>query len=268
MRHRGDRTSAGAPRAPRRHVAVLLIALVTAVGCRTGGGSRAQPPAAVETEDGGARGPTSEVVPTPVSASTSCAEPFDRSSCPPVREVCNGWDDDGDTRTDGGMWCSVTSPYFVVYDAVVLDDGFGWAVGPIGSMLAFDGVTWRRMAAPPGWHMQAVWGLDRQRAWAVGEGGRVLRWNGCSWSDDRPPDDLSLLDLWGTAEDDVWAVGSGETAIRWDGSAWSRVRADTEHGPTPAVPGLPSPGDLTGVWMDSQGAGWMVGWGPSLLRRR
>ena len=78
----------------------------------------------------------------------------------------------------------------------------------------------------------------------------------------------ALFGLWGAAADDVWAVGSGETAIRWDGSAWSTVRVNTEHGPMAAIPGLGRPGDLLGVWMDAQGAGWMVGWGPSLLRRR
>lgn len=143
----------------------------------------------------------------------------------------------------------------------------------------------------------------------VGSGGSVLRWDGVSWRRDAVATSEPLFSLWGRAEDDIYAVGGWQrgTVLHYGGDGWTEVESAAGSGlsgvftapgsPTVAVgpdayvleispdgdrlePALPqlSPGTaFHGVWGDGAGTIYAVGGdllstnGPTggvILRRR
>jgi len=57
-------------------------------------------------------------------------------------------------------------------------------------------------------HLRAVFALDTGHAWAVGDSGTLLIWNGTSWrafTGTRPADDLFAV--WASSPTDVWVAG-------------------------------------------------------------
>ena len=143
----------------------------------------------------------------------------------------------------------------------------------------------------------------------VGSGGSVLRWNGASWRRDAAVTSEPLFSLWGRGEDDIYAVGGwlNGTVLHYGGDGWTQVEDAAGSGlsgvftapgsPTVAVgpdayvleilpdgsqhePVLPRLSDGTafhGVWGDGAGSIYAVGGdllaphGPTrgvILRRR
>jgi hypothetical protein len=125
----------------------------------------------------------------------------------------------------------------------------------------------------------------------VGSAGTVLRWDGASWRRDATPTDQPLFSLWGRGRDDIYAVGGSGvgTVLHFDGGAWTEIAGDelnglsgvytAPHQPTiavgslsyvleiqsdgsevepelPAVDPLP---ELHGVWGDGTGLAYAVG---------
>ena len=88
--------------------------------------------------------------------------------------------------------------------------------------------------------MRALWGASDDDVWAVGSGGTVLHWNGSTWrsfqADTRDVETRAdLRYIWGTAANDIWVSGgdhpvSGPSApdgqavvLHWDGIRWVHV---------------------------------------------
>jgi hypothetical protein len=143
----------------------------------------------------------------------------------------------------------------------------------------------------------------------VGYGGTVLRWDGASWRREPALTSEPIFSLWGRAEDDIYAVGGWQagTILHLDGEGWREVEDSAADGlrgvftapgsPTiavggagyvlelyldgteiePELPALRAGTLLHGVWGDSAGTTYAVGGdllslpGPTsgvILRRR
>lgn len=184
---------------------------------------------------------------------------------PPPVETCNGIDD-GDGRTDEGVWCAVPAP---AVDPPI-DDQYGvhgsaaddvWAVGGTANLLHWDGSAWSR-TRPGGSSSSsrnAVAGSGSADVWAVST--CVFdRWNGTSWP---------LLDaVWsfcGCAHfglvafspSDAWGAGNCDWVSRWDGGTWNQI----DLGGTES-------GWFEDVWGVSSAELWAVGRRARIIRRQ
>lgn len=125
----------------------------------------------------------------------------------------------------------------------------------------------------------------------VGSGGTVLRWDGASWRREPQLTSEPLFSLWGRAEDDIYAVGGWDagTVLHLGADGWSEVDASAGAGlsgvftapdsPTiavgrdayvleilpdgtevePQLPALEAGTVFHGVWGDSAGTTYAVG---------
>ncbi len=173
-----------------------------------------------------------------------------------------------------------------------------WLVGTKGMVSHYDGTQWTASQAPTVGNLNGVWVSAAGEAWAVGQAGVVIHYvPGTGWSRaDFGSNDWQSV--WGTPGGDVWiggdglarraaaatafsqaidtldpaffatvfairddghggivAVGENGNAIRWNGSAWAAEATLTNE-------------RLSGLWLDSTGAGWSVGASLAILRRR
>ena len=104
-----------------------------------------------------------------------------------------------------------------------------WAVGDTGTIVHFDGHTWKAFASGVTENLTSVYGTGVSDAWASGDGGSVLHWDGASWKVASTIEDAIMLGVWTGAVNDVWAVGvdldasplGGAGFVRhWTGSEW------------------------------------------------
>lgn len=99
-------------------------------------------------------------------------------------------------------------------------------------------------------NLNGVWGYDPEDLWAVGSSGTILHYDGVSWKKHQSPTsaDLFAIDGHETMTDgdkDIYAVGSSGTIIHWDGTSWT-LEADI---PDTRLSSLPAVRDnLMGVW--------------------
>src|SRR5262245_47431816 len=66
---------------------------------------------------------------------------------------------------------------------------------------------------PTGNPLAAVFGTDERNVWAVGERGTILKWDGVSWRVDFSGTTASLYAIWGSGPQSIWAVGEGGTIV-------------------------------------------------------
>src|SRR5882724_7090372 len=120
----------------------------------------------------------------------------------------------------------------------VADATHVFAVGELGTRLAFDGTAWKAFPSPAGsGAFGAVWGSSASDVWAVGDAGTIEHFDGSAWASSAFPNgdagaaDASLrpklFGIDGSARRDGWAVGGGGTVIHFDGSAWSNPTSGT-----------------------------------------
>jgi hypothetical protein len=79
---------------------------------------------------------------------------------------------------------------------------------------------------PQGEGLTDVWASSKTDAWAVGFHGTILHWNGLTWRPYRSPTFNDLLGVGGSGANDVWAVGYKNTLLHWNGVKWSIERSD------------------------------------------
>ncbi len=166
------------------------------------------------------------------------------------------------------------------------------AVGDTGSILRYNGVTWRSegertpgllrsvwstgrnqhiivgeggrilRSSGEGWvpqqsgtqrFLRAVWGIDDERLFAVGDTGLLLRYDGQRWRSETTPTSVILRAVWGTSANDVFVAGDGGVLLRWDGQ-----RAVAMPSPTTR--------DLRGLWGRSPTEVYAVGDSGTVLR--
>lgn len=129
-------------------------------------------------------------------------------------------------RWNGSRWNAATVPdedLFAV-DAVTASDA--WAVGELGILLHWDGVSWAKWPASPTTNdLRGIDLLSASEGWAVGEGGVILRWSGGAWSSCSSPVSLDLLSVAAASPNSAWAVGQGGAILHWNGSRWDVVAA-------------------------------------------
>ncbi|PCC68949.1 Uncharacterized protein SAMN02745121_05718 [Nannocystis exedens] len=176
-----------------------------------------------------------------------------------------------------------------------------WAVGEAGVAIRRDGDTWTTIATGADVPLWGIWGAGPDAIWSVGGDGfvgapSVLRWNGDAWSPETlpplPEGCHALFKIVGTSAADVTAVGDLGVVLQYDGAAWTQQDVGSiadlisVSGPAHArlaVGGranarlawwdgqdwtgatLDRPG-LSGVWIDSDGAGFVTGSGGQILR--
>jgi hypothetical protein len=180
-----------------------------------------------------------------------------------------------------------------------------WVAGNAGTLLHWNGRSWRRAEVPTTQDLWGVWGAAEDDVWAVGGSGRnrgdatLLHFNGLRWEQVpvptlQRPGVYAFFKVWGTARDDVWVVGQRGALLHWNGSSWTEHLAFTSddlislwgtrrdhiiavggrsnavvtvwNGSAWSVHNLaPLPG-LNGVWMEEPGTAWLVGIEGTLAR--
>ncbi len=128
----------------------------------------------------------------------------------------------------------------------------GWAVGPDGTMLHYDGTQWTAHDGPTEEDLHSVLMLAPDDGWTVGSDGSAYRYDGAAWTLVDTPVEADLLGLGAADAQSVWAVGEDGTILFFDGSTWL---------------GVPSPtaADLHAVAVIDQGEAWIVGYEGTIL---
>jgi hypothetical protein len=112
-----------------------------------------------------------------------------------------------------------------------------WAVGDSGTIIHFDGKTWRPVITNTTARLLGVSGTSERDVWFVGEDGTVLHFDGRTLDAGRGPSTaLHLIAVQAVAPDDIW-IASGSryfpipdldwgAVFHFDGAGWSDVRRD------------------------------------------
>ena len=98
-----------------------------------------------------------------------------------------------------------------------------FAVGDMGTIVHYDGTTWRLMASGTEAGLQGVWGTSGNNVFAVGEGGTILHYDGQTWAAMDSPTSADLAAVWAATPSAVFAVGSSGTILHYDGLSWSAM---------------------------------------------
>lgn len=168
------------------------------------------------TFDGGNQELDAGALPMP-DAGTSTPTP-----CPP-----DGWCMDG----LDAMGQAITTNHLRSVWARASDDV--WAVGDQGTVLHFDGVTWRAAQSGISDDLFGVWAAGPNDVWATGGSGNpsqdvgvILHFDGAAWSVVRRG--LKRVDaVWGSSASDVWFAGTAGTLLRWNGTMLTAVASNT-----------------------------------------
>jgi hypothetical protein len=99
-----------------------------------------------------------------------------------------------------------------------------WAVGGAGTIVHFDGRSWRRQGRVTESDLTGVHGRAADDVWTVGDD-CVLHWDGQVWEVALSQVEESLMGVWQRGSDDVWMVGLTWDTDRgllrhWNGSEW------------------------------------------------
>lgn len=130
-----------------------------------------------------------------------------------------------------------------------------WATGDFGTLLHFDGTSWRARASGTDEGIKSVWGTATNNVWIVGRNGYLRRWNGSSLvTSPGAPTNLYAEDVSGSAANNVWVVGSFGTSdlFRFNGSSWMGYTNPEFFGPD-------------GVWAASPTQAWAFGFSDTSL---
>jgi hypothetical protein len=133
-----------------------------------------------------------------------------------------------------------------------------WAVGDAGTIVHYDGTSWRSVVWQTNASLLGVSGTSERDVWFVGEGGVVLHYDGVDIDAARGPStDLYLIAVHAIGKDDVW-IASGSlrfpvedldygAVFHFDGASWRDVR--------------PAPGKLfyRALWANSSSDVWVTG---------
>ena len=113
-----------------------------------------------------------------------------------------------------------------------------WAVGDAGTMLHWDGATWKLVPSLSGTNLRGVWGNAANNFYAVGDGGFIQHWDGTAWVQQLSGVQNRLSGVSGFSTY-TWAVGDGGVILRKnDGSAWMQLgnqKMDNLYGACPVT---------------------------------
>jgi Tfp pilus assembly protein PilX len=103
----------------------------------------------------------------------------------------------------------------------------GFAVGPAGYILQYNGTTWAKVTSPTTQALNGVFIVSTSEAWAVGAAGVIIKWNGTSWSSFTSPtttalNSLKMIDSNGNGTADFGcAVGNNGVVLLYNGTSWA-----------------------------------------------
>lgn len=151
-----------------------------------------------------------------------------------------------------------------VLDITIGGNGEGWAVGEAGTILHYDGESWRSVESPTDKTLHAVTFASAGEGWAVGKAGTILRHAGANWHRVSAPTTAvdELFDVALTGGGDGWAVGRrfntvSETfeglILRLSDDTWTDLS-------------VPQIQPLHAVAFASTDDGWAIGEGGTVLR--
>ena len=117
-------------------------------------------------------------------------------------------------------------------------------------IVAQDNVWTLQQPFPEVANLNGVWGYSHDDLWAVGSSGTILHFDGVSWKKHQSPTSANLFAIDGhesmtDGDKDIYAVGASGTIIHWDGTSWS-LEPDIEDSRLSARP--PVRDNLMGVW--------------------
>jgi hypothetical protein len=132
------------------------------------------------------------------------------------------------------------SPIFIPAPATLLDIEGPSAtdrivVGDSGTVMHFDGTTWRLEPTGVATSVRSVW-YDGTRALAVGANGVALVREGGSWRQVQSGTTRFLRHIGGRSWDNLYVAGDTGTLLRWDGARFAEEAIETSR-------------TLRGVWM-------------------
>jgi len=113
---------------------------------------------------------------------------------------------------NGTGWNMVESPKIVgtrtLWSVDMVSSADGWAVGDSGTIIRWDGTTWKSIASPTSKHLFSVNMINSNDGWAAGSDGCIIHWDGASWSNFASPTAawLSCIDM--VSSTDGWIVGA------------------------------------------------------------
>ena len=139
----------------------------------------------------------------------------------------------GDTgsilRYDGSTWRKDASPTRRLLRSSWSGGGQHILVGEQGTIVRSNGTGWTPQVSGTTRFLRAAWGSDPTNTFVVGDSGTVLRFDGGRWSAMSVPTTRRLRAIWGTGANDVFAVGDSGTTLRFDGITWQSFPAVTRR---------------------------------------
>src|SRR5262249_53341836 len=81
---------------------------------------------------------------------------------------------------------------------------------------------WEIAESPTEASLRKAWADDRGQVWAAGDLGTIVQYDGSSFRVENIGGTLhSVADIHGSSHDNIWAVGDGGLLVRYDGAAWT-----------------------------------------------
>ncbi|MBX3187275.1 MAG: hypothetical protein KF819_09675 [Labilithrix sp.] len=77
--------------------------------------------------------------------------------------------------------------------------------------------------------LTSVWGAAPNDVWAAGSGGTLIHWDGATWKPTATGVRNTFYAVGGSAANDVWAVSSTDVIFHFDGSKWALAPRATQN---------------------------------------
>ncbi|WP_170156808.1 serine/threonine-protein kinase [Roseimicrobium gellanilyticum] len=131
---------------------------------------------------------------------------------------------------DGSSWKKMDSGTLEDLFAVVgtQDGTCVWAAGDHGTILRFRAGQWETMASGTTERLLAIVCCCPNHAWAAGENGSLCRWENMKWSTRSSGTTRTLRSLFGVKVNNIWAAGDHGFVMHWDGRRWQAEDSGTQ----------------------------------------
>ncbi len=87
---------------------------------------------------------------------------------------------------------------------------------------------WKKTTSPTTWNLRAITGFASNDIWAAGYNGTLLQYDGTSWKTHQAPTKTYFNDIWGTSKTNLFLVGhphfkQDESAWHFNGTKWTKI---------------------------------------------
>jgi hypothetical protein len=122
-----------------------------------------------------------------------------------------------------GAWRRVEIVHYSHVFALLVGDARVFAAGLSGTIIEFDGTSWRPHATHTEAHLRGLGATPSQHLIAVGLAGTILRYDGLRWAPMQSPTRSHLESVWVAGEAEAYAVGYAGAVLRFDGTRWTQL---------------------------------------------